>query len=343
MSDGEAIRTEAELDDRLSEPTPEVVAALGRLPGDIIVLGVAGKMGPTLARMARRASDAAGVRRRVIGVARFAADGEPDLHAHGVETVRCDLLDAAAVAHLPDASNVVFLAGRKFGCTGDEAATWATNAFLPGLVCERYRQSRIVALSTGNVYGLVPVAGPGSREDDPPNPVGEYAMSCLGRERMFAYFSGRNGTPVVLVRLNYACDLRYGVLVDLARKVWDGEPIDLAMSHFNTIWQGDANAMVLRAFEHAASPPFVVNVTGPEALSVRDVAERFGRLMGRPVRLTGTDGKTALLSDARRGLAVLGAPRVGAGQLVEWVADWVMRGGRNLDKPTHFEARDGRF
>ncbi|HKB06310.1 MAG TPA: NAD-dependent epimerase/dehydratase family protein [Gemmataceae bacterium] len=343
MSEPGTIRTEAELDDRLSEPTPEVVATLGRLAGDIIVLGIAGKMGPTLARMARRASDAAGVRRRVIGVARFSAGGESELRADGIEPIRGDLLDAAAVARLPDAANVVFLAGRKFGSTGDEAATWATNAYLPGLVCERYRQSRIVALSTGNVYGLVPVAGGGSREDDPPRPVGEYAMSCLGRERVFEHFSRQSGTPVALVRLNYACDLRYGVLVDLARKVWGGEAIGLGMGYFNTIWQGDANAMVLRAFDRTASPPFAVNVTGPEVLSVRDVAERFGRLMNRSARFSGKEADTALLSDARRGLGMLGAPRVTADRLIEWVSDWVMRGGRSLDKPTHFESRDGRF
>jgi nucleoside-diphosphate-sugar epimerase len=343
MSAPDCIRTEAELEDRLSEPTPEVVAALGRLSGDIILLGVAGKMGPSLARLARRASDAAAARRRVIGAARFSGGGEAELRAHGVETVRCDLLDAAAVAQLPDAANVVFLAGRKFGSTGDEAATWATNAYLPGLVCDRYRDSRIVALSTGNVYGLAPVSARGSREDDPLRPVGEYAMSCLGRERVFEHFSRAHGTSVAIVRLNYACELRYGVLVDLAQKVWAGEPIDLTMGSLNTIWQGDACAMVLRALEHTAAPPWVVNVTGPEMLSVRAVAECFGQRMGRPVCFRGTEAGTALLSDARRGLEVLGEPRVPTVRLIEWVADWVMRGGRTLGKPTHFESRDGRF
>ena len=343
MSDPAAPRTEAELEERLSEPTPELVEALVGLPGDIVVLGVAGKMGPTLARMARRAADAVGVRRRVIGVARFSDGGEAALRAHGVETVRCDLLDAAAVARLPDAANVVFLAGRKFGSTGDEAATWAVNAYLPGLVCERYRGSRVVALSTGNVYGLTPVVGGGSREEDPPRPVGEYAMSCLCRERVFEHFGRAHGTPVALVRLNYACDLRYGVLVDVARKVWAGEPIDLGMGHFNTVWQGDANAMILRALAHAAGPPWVVNVTGPDVLSVRVVAERFGARMGRLPRFTGTEADTALLSDARRGLELLGPMRIGTDRLIEWVADWLMRGGPSLGKPTHFESRDGRF
>jgi nucleoside-diphosphate-sugar epimerase len=343
MSAPADIRTEDELEDRLSEPTPAVIETLGGLGGDIIVLGVGGKMGPTLARMARRASDEAGVRRRIIGVSRFSAGGEADLRKYGVEAISCDLLDAAAVARLPDVANVVFLAGRKFGSTGDEAATWAINSYLPGVVCARYRGSRIVALSTGNVYPLVPVSGPGSREADPPQPVGEYAMSCLGRERVFEHFSRAYGIPAAIIRLNYACDLRYGVLVDLARKVLAGEPIDLGMGYFNTIWQGDATAMALLAFAHTASPPRFINVTGPEKLSARAVAERFGQLMNRPVRFTGTEAATALLSDARYGLGLLGPLRVGADQLVEWVANWVTRGGRSLNKPTHFESRDGRF
>jgi nucleoside-diphosphate-sugar epimerase len=369
MDEPSTIQTEEQLDDLASEPTDGVVETLGRLPGDIMLLGVAGKMGPTLARMARRASDAAGVRRRVIGVSRFSSGGQEDLHAKGIETICCDLLDEEAVARLPDAGNVVYLAGMKFGTTGCEATTWAMNSYLPGVVCRRYRHSRIVAFSTGNVYGLTPVERGGSREEDTPAPVGEYAMSCLGRERIFEYFSRTFGTQAALLRLNYACDLRYGVLVDLARCVWARETIDLGMGYFNTIWQGDANAMALRAFDHVATPPWVVNVTGPELLSVRAVCERLGGLMNRPVRFAGTEGATALVSNARRGLDVLGPLRVGCGAgfqaaddavqlagwapapqafgsantLVEWVADWVLRRGRWLDKPTHFESRDGRF
>ncbi len=337
------IRTEAELEDRLSEPTPAVVETLARLPGDIVFLGVAGKMGPTLARMAKRASDAAGVRRRVIGVSRFSAGGDSALREHGVETVRCDLLNEAEVAKLPDAANVVYMPARKFGATGDEAATWAVNCYLPAIVCKKYRASRVVAFSTGNVYPLVPAAFGGSKETDPPNPVGEYGMSTLGRERMFEYFSRTLGVPVAVIRLNYACDLRYGVLVDLARKVLAGEPVDLAMGYFNTIWQGDANALTLTALGHCAAPPRVFNVTGPEVLSVRAVCGRFGELFGKPPRFTGAESETALLSNATATLAVLGPPRVPAGQLIEWVADWVGSGGRLLNKPTRFEARDGRF
>ena len=336
-------RTEGELEERLSEPTAEVIAVMGRLQGDLILLGVGGKMGPSLARMARRASDAAGASRRVIGVSRFSGGGEEELQAHGIEAIRCDLLDPDAVARLPAAANVVYLAGMKFGATGNAAATWAMNSYLPGVVCRKYRDSRIVAFSTGNLYGLTPVEGGGSREADPPRPVGEYAMSCLGRERMFEYFSRSFGTPTALVRLYYACDLRYGVLVDLARMVLAGEPVDLGMGYFNTIWQGDANAMTLRAFDHTDAPPWVINMSGPELLPVRAVCERFGTLFDRPVRFTGVESPTAFLADARYGLEKLGPPRVGADRLLEWVADWVTRGGRTLGKPTKFESRDGAF
>jgi nucleoside-diphosphate-sugar epimerase len=338
-----AIATEEDLERRLSEPTAEVIETLGRLPGDLILLGVAGKMGPSLARMARRATDAAGVRRRIIGVARFSARGSEALEAHGVEAIRCDLLNEAELARLPDAANVIFMTGMKFGSSDNTAQSWAMNSYLPALVCRKYRSSRIVAFSTGNVYGLAPVAEGGSREEDELQPVGEYAMSCVGRERIFEYFSRTAGTPIVLLRLNYACDLRYGVLVDLARHIWAGEPIDLIMGYLNTIWQGDANAMAMRALDHVAAPARVLNITGPELLSVRAVCERLGQLLNRRVTFTGTEAPTAFLNNARRGLELLGSPRVSADQLLEWVADWVRRGGRLLDKPTHFQGRDGRY
>jgi nucleoside-diphosphate-sugar epimerase len=338
-----AIRSDSELDDALSKPTPEVVATLASLPGDILLLGAGGKMGPSLARMARRASDAAGVRRRVIAVSRFSGGGDKSFNEHGVETVRCDLLSENHVASLPDAANVIFMTGKKFGSTGDEAGTWAMNSYLPGVVCRRFCRSRIVAFSTGNIYGLSAVSRAGSREDDVPEPVGEYAMSCLGRERVFEYFSRSQGMPTVLVRLNYACDLRYGVLVDLARRIWNEEPVDLTMGYFNTIWQGDANAFTLRAFDHAASPPWIVNVTGPELLSVRAVCEDFSRRMSRPVHFEGAESETALISHMGRLAQAFGPPRIAAEQLIDWVAEWVMRGGTSLHKPTHFESRSGRF
>ena len=340
-----SINDEETLDELLTRPTPQVVETLRRLAGDILVLGVAGKMGVTLARMARRAVDEADGEpsRRVIGVARFTSGGEAEFNRHGVETLRCDLLDEAAVAKLPDAPNVVFLAARKFGSTGDEPLTWAMNAVVPAIVARRYAKNRIVALSTGNVYPLVPCDSNGSREADPPQPIGEYAMSCLAKERVFEYYSRANGTLVSIVRLNYACDLRYGVLVDIAQKIWRGEAVDLAMGYFNTIWQGDACAMSLRALEYAASPPWIVNVTGLERLSVRTAAEKLGRLMNKPILFEGNEAETALLSDASTALAKLGPLQMTADDLLQNVAHWVMHGGRTLNKPTHFEVRDGRF
>lgn len=337
------IQTETELEDRLSAPTPQVIETLSQLDGDLLILGVAGKMGPSLARMARRACDASGINRRVIGVSRFTAGGERELEAHGVETSRCDLMDRRAVEQLPKRQNVVYMAGRKFGSTGNEALTWAANAYLPALICEVLEPRRVVAFSTGNVYGLVPVDSGGSRESDPPAPAGEYAMSCLGRERLFEHFSRERDIPMALIRLNYACDLRYGVLVDVASKVWRGVEIDVTMGYVNTIWQGDANAMTLSAFGHVSTPPWVVNVTGPERLSIRSVARAMGARFGKPARCTGRESPTALLSNPARAVETLGAPMVSADTLIEWVADWVARGGRSLHKPTHFESRDGRF
>ncbi len=339
-----AIQTVDQLDELLSEPAEPVVDAIRHLRGDIVLLGAGGKIGPSLARMVRRASDLAGVQRRVIGVSRFSSPGgAAELQAHGVETIQCDLLDEAAVERLPAAPNVIYLAGLKFGSTELPASTWAMNAYLPGVVCRKYRTSRIVAFSTGAVYGLTTFAGGGSRETDRTQPVGEYAASCLGRERMFEYFSSRGNIPVALIRLFYACELRYGVLVDLAQKILVGDSIDLTMGHFNIIWQGDSNAMTLLAFEHVVSPPFVINLTGPEILSVREVAETMGRLLGKAPKFCGTEQETACLGDAAQSHRLFGLPRVSAGQLIEWVVDWVKRGGETLGKPTHFEVRDGRY
>jgi nucleoside-diphosphate-sugar epimerase len=338
------IENTGHLEELLSEPTPAAVEAMARLEGDLIVLGVAGKMGPTLARMVRRASEHAGVGRRVIGVARFTEVGqEAKLQSHGIETIRCDLLDPAQLASLPGVPNVIYLVGMKFGSAGQEARTWAVNCWLPGAVCQKYRGAQVVAFSTGNVYGLSPVALGGSVETDAPRPVGDYAMSCLGRERVFEHFSREHRMPVALLRLNYATEMRYGVLVDLAQRVREGRPVDLAMGHLNAIWQADANATALAAFSRAACPPFVVNVTGPELLSVRGVAEQFGRLFGRSVAFHGAEGADALLSNGQMGHRLFGPPRVGAARLIHWTADWLGRGGETLGKPTHFEVRDGKF
>jgi hypothetical protein len=336
------VRTVEQLDDMLNEPTPGVIETLGRLEGDLLVLGVNGKMGLSLACMARRAFDAAGVRRRVVGVSRFeSGDAETRLQTQGIETIRCDLLDPDQLARLPELANVVYMVGMKFGSTGREALTWAMNAYLPGVVAQKFRHSRIVAFSTGNVYGMVPVGGGGSRETDSLRPAGDYATSCLGRERILQYFSAKVNIPMALIRLNYAAELRYGVLLDIAQRVQAGQEIDLSMGHVNVIWQADANAMALRAFDYLASPPFVVNVAGPELLSVRWIAVQFAHLLDKSVRFRGAEAADAFLSNGQLGHRLLGCPRVSAKQLMVWVAAWVKNGGPTLGKPTHFEARDG--
>ncbi|HZZ42042.1 MAG TPA: NAD-dependent epimerase/dehydratase family protein [Tepidisphaeraceae bacterium] len=340
----EMIGSVEELEEMLSEPSEAAVGAMSRLKGDILFLGVAGKMGPTLARMAVRASEMAGVKRKVIGVARFSnAEERPRLEKMGVETIKCDLLDREELEKLPDVANVVYMPAMKFGSTNQEALTWAMNTFLAGECARKYRKSKIVAFSTGNVYGLSPVVRGGSLEGDVPGPAGDYAMSCLGRERMFEHFSRVNGTEVALIRLNYAMEMRYGVLVDVAKRVWAGEVIDLAMGNFNVIWQGDANAMTLAAFDQVGTPPFVVNVAGPEMLSMRVVCERYGKLMGKDVKFTGGEAGDALLSNGQLGHRLYGYPRVSADQMMVWIAKWVMGGGKDIGKPTHFEARDGRY
>lgn len=340
----EFINSVEQLEDLLSEPTPQVIDTLGNLSGDILVLGVGGKMGPTLARMAVRASQAARVKRRVIGVSRFSDPVlKSRLNEWGVETISADLLDPRQLAELPDCPHVIAMPGMKFGSTGAQARTWAMNTYLAGMIAERYAKSRIVAFSTGNVYPLSPVVEGGSREHDEPGPVGEYAMSCLGRERMYEHFSRTHGTPLSIVRLNYANELRYGVIVDLAQTVWRGEPVPLAMGCFNAIWQGDANAASLASLAHASSPPFVFNLAGPEILSVRHVATQLGALMHRPATFVGHESPTALISNGQLGHRLFGYPRVSIEQVVRWIANWVDHGGASLGKPTHFEARDGKY
>lgn len=338
------IEDEKQLEDQLSSPTDRAMRVMGELGGDVIVLGAGGKMGPTIARMVRRALDRAGRPWRVLAVSRFSDPAvEAKLKAWGIETLRGDLLDPSFLDRVPDAPNVLSMLGMKFGTTGQEPLTWAQNTFLPGMVARRFRGSRIVAFSTGNVYGLVPVVSGGSHEADPLAPVGEYSISALGRERIYDYVSRVEGTPAVLLRLNYACELRYGVLVDLALKVWRGEPIDLAMSCFNTLWQGDANARALEAFALVSSPARVLNITGPETLSVKRVAQEFGLRMGREPVLRGEEHGDALLSNSTECQRIFGYPRVPPGRLMDWVADWIERGGILWNKPTHFEARDGAF
>jgi len=332
------------LEDALSTPTDGLVQMMRRLDGPIMILGIGGKMGPTLARMARRADEAAGIKRQIIGVSRFSSGDLADrLHAWGIETIAGDLLDEKFLATLPDAPNIVYMPALKFGATQQAARTWAMNVLLPGMVCRRFPNSRIVAFSSGNIYPIKPITAGGSLETDTPGPIGEYAMTCLGRERAFEYYSRTHGQPTSLIRLSYACELRYGVLVDIAQSVWTGQPVDVTNSVFKVIWQADANEMTLRAFEHAASPPFILNITGPETLSIRHVANQFAALMGREAVFRGTESDSMRLTNAQLSHRLFGYPRVNVEQMILWVADWVMRGGENLGKPTHFEVRDGKY
>lgn len=332
---------ERALDDLLSTPRRETIAALEACPGDVIVLGAGGKMGPTLARMAARAANGS---RRVIAVSRWSSsDAERALNDRGVETIRCDLLDRAAVSRLPDAPNVVFMAGQKFGTASAPTMTWAMNTIVPANCAERYRDSRIVAFSTGNVYALTPVDIGGSRENDALGPVGEYAASCVGRERVLELSAEQHGTRVAIVRLNYAIDLRYGVLVDIALRVHGDDAVPLTMGYVNVIWQGDATRIALEALPLAAAPPFVVNLTGRETLSVREQAAWFGQRFGKAPRFTGSERADALLSNTTRMASSFAPPAVSVDDLRRRVADWVERGGPLLGKPTKFETRDGKF
>lgn len=339
MAFDEMIEDEASLLERMSRPDAAVEQAVAQVDGPILVLGVGGKMGPTLARMLVRAGA-----KEVIGVSRFSDEGQRGwLEDAGVHTLRADLADEAALEALPEAAHVYMLAGFKFGATGNEALTWAMNTWLPGRVVQRFSGSRVVYVSSGNVYAYTPIDGRGAAEDGALAPVGEYAQSRLGGERLAEHFARRQGTRLAVVRLFYATELRYGIIHDLAWKVWQREPIDLAMGHVNQIWQGDANAYLARMLPLCSDPPAFVNLTGPEVLSVRRLAEDLGRLLDREPVFLGSEEPEALLGNSDRLFGQLGAPTLPAEQIVAWVADWVRRGGSSLGKPTKYESRSGRF
>ncbi len=340
----ELIENEAELSEVLSRPSPALIEMMGRLPGDLLLLGISGKIGPDLARTALRAIEAAGVEKKVIGVSRFTEDSARERFAGlDLELIPCDLADPDAVAALPRVENVIYLAGRKFGTHGREDLTWLANVVVPAYVARAFAKSRIVAFSTGAVYPMVTPASGGCKEEPPLAPVGEYAQSCLGRERVFTCFSLTHGTPVALVRLNYAVDLRYGVLYDIGKRVLADEPVDVSMANFNTIWQGDVNVQTLLLLEHCATPPAIWNQTRPGIVTTRAVAEEFAAIMGKKVLFTGQEAPVALLSDATRAAETFGPPSVSLKRLIRWQAHWLQVGGRTLDKPTHFEETGGQY
>ena len=339
-----SIAGEEMLDDLLCIPRPELIDMMSGLDGDIMILGIAGKMGITLGRLAQNAAQTAGVKKKIYGVARFSNDeARQNLEKWGIETIKCDLLDPDAVAELPQVANIIYMAGRKFGTDGSEELTWAMNTVAPAYVAHRFKNSRIVVFSTGCVYPLVPVESRGCTEDVAPAPVGEYSQSCLGRERVFGHFSKQNGTKALLYRLNYAADLRYGILLDVANRIWSGQPVSISVPYFNVIWQGDANNYALLGLSLCESPAAVLNVTGPEVIAVTHIAEEFGRIFNKTVEYTGVPGNVNYLNNASRLFKLFGNPEVSLDKMIQWQAEWIMNGGRNLGKPTHFEINDGKF
>lgn len=336
--------TEEQLNDRLTTPSPALVGDMAKISGDILVLGAGGKMGPSLALMAKRAVDAAGVSKRVIAVSRFSDPAAAkQLSDQGVEIISGDLLASGFLESLPDAPNIIYMAGRKFGTAGQEYLSWAMNCWLPVHVAEKFRNSRIVVFSSGNIYPMMPVYSGGATEDVPPCPIGDYGMSTLGRERMFEYASHQFQTDVLLYRLNYSVDLRYGVLFDIAQKIMNGQPVSLATPCFNCIWQGDAVEIALRSLLMASHPAAKLNVTGPETVSVQYAATQLGKLLDKPVVFEGEPSDRALLNNSALCVSAFGYPSVSVQDMIRWQADWILGGGRTLDKPTHFEERKGNY
>ncbi len=340
----EIIADEAQLDDVLTTPSSALRKFITQVKSPLVVLGAGGKMGPTLAVRAKHAADLMGHPLEVIAVSRFSdAESKNWLEMNGVQTHATNLLNSDSWSSLPDSGNVIFLVGQKFGTSSDPGPTWATNTLVPAAACKRYPDSRIVALSTGCVYPMVPVESGGATEETAPDPIGEYASACLARERIFEYHAQHNGTPMALIRLNYAIDMRYGVLFDIASKVRAGKPVDLTMGHFNCLWQGDANDMIIRSLAFCQSPARPINITGDAILNVRETAIRLGELLERDPQFTGTEADDAWLGNASLALSRLGTPSTSLETMLNWTAHWVKNDGRNLDKPTHFEVRDGKF
>lgn len=333
-----------ELKNRLSEPSDRLIKDIREIEGDILILGVGGKMGPSMARLAKRAFKECGSSQKVIGVSRFSDPGlRKELEDFGIETITADLLKEEELQALPEPGNVLYLVGKKFGTSGNEHLTWAMNAYLPGRVAEKFKDSRIVAFSSGNIYPFVPYGSGGATEETAPGPVGEYAQSCLGRERIFEHFSHRYEIPMLFYRLNYAVEMRYGNLLEIAKAVHEGDAIDLRNGHMNVIWQGDANEIALRSLLHCSTPPKLLNVTGPETISVRSVARQFGRIFKKEPKFINEEKPTSLLNNASLSHKLFGYPSVSLNQVIEWTAEWVQREEKTIDKPTHFQVRSGKF
>jgi nucleoside-diphosphate-sugar epimerase len=340
----EYIHDEETLIEVMTRPRPEMIDFIHKVKSPLVILGAGGKMGPTMTLLAQRAAEAAGYKLEIIAVDLFHDPTVRDrFENRGIKTLKADLMKPDNLDQLPDTENLIYLVGMKFGTMDNPSLTWAINALIPANVCQRYPHTRIVALSTGNIYPFVPISSGGATEEVDPHPLGEYANSCLARERVFQYFSQVNGTPVLLVRLNYALDLRYGVLVDIAQKIYKNQPMDVTMGYLNCIWQGDSNEMILRALSHVSSPAKELNLTGKDTLSVRELAYRFGELMDKDVQIIGEEADTALLSNSTQAFNLLGVPPTPVDKVVNWTAHWITRGGSDLGKPSHFEVRNGDF
>ncbi len=336
--------TEEKLNELLTTPTDKLVEDIAKIKGDIMVLGAGGKMGPTLCLLAANAIKKAGIKKRVIAVSRFSDQIALDLlHAYGVETISCDLLDHDSFEALPEVENIIYMAGRKFGTDGQEYLTWAMNSTLPAFVAYKFRKSNIVVFSSGNIYPIVPLASGGCTEEDKVGPIGEYPMSTLARERAFEYAANKYGTKVFIYRLNFAVDLRYGVIFDCAKRIMDGEPISLTTPCFNFIWQGTANEIAIRGLLHAGSPMVKMNVTGPETVSIRYLANKLGKYLGKTPIFEGEEQPNAYLNNASLAMETFGYPDVCAETLIRWQAEYILDGCRVLDKPTHFEERKGSY
>ena len=337
-------KTDQDIEQLLSQPTAGAIAAVKGLDGDYMVLGVGGKMGTSLAVMLRRALDAAGKSATVYGVSRFSRpEAKADLEQFGVTPISCDLADPDQVEKLPKVANVQYLAGQKFGTAGAPDETWIQNTIVPSIVGRKFKHSRIVVFSTGCVYPFVPISGPGANESTPVAFLGEYASTCVGRERVFTHFARKNNSQQLIYRLNYSVELRYGVLVDIAAKVLKGEAVDVTMGSFNLIWQGDACARAIQCFQHVANPPKILNVTGPDKISIRSVAEKFGQLFGKSAVITGQEAESAWIADASESIRLFGPVETSLATMMQMVADHQLTGGKLLGKPTHFETRDGKY